>query len=173
MIIDLVDAPTRRTGAKDPASELQFSEKMSCPNEHDIDTDELEPRSFSFNSPFGACPVCHGLGTRMEVDPDLLITDPQGTLGEGVIPPWSGAHVSDYFTRLLGALGDELGFDLDTPWEKLPAKGRTAILQGHPTKVHVRHTNRYGRERSYWTKLRGRHPLHRAPARRGRDRHQP
>ena len=91
----------------------------------------------------------------MEVDPDLVITDPGGTLGEGVIQPWSGAHVSDYFTRLLGALGDELGFDLNTPWEKLPAKGRAAILQGHPTKVHVRHTNRYGRERSYWTNFEG------------------
>ncbi len=155
VIIDLVDAPPLKSGAKDPASELKFSEKMSCPNEHDIDTDELEPRSFSFNSPFGACTVCHGLGTRMEVDPDLLITDPQGTLDEGIISPWSGAHVSDYFTRLLGALGDELGFDLDTPWEKLPATGRTAILEGHPTKVHVKHTNRYGRERSYWTKFEG------------------
>ncbi len=150
VIFDLVDLD-----AKDPQKELRFSEKMSCPNEHDIDTDDLEPRSFSFNSPFGACTVCHGLGTRMEVDPDLVITDPQGTLGEGVIQPWSGAHVSDYFIRLLGALGDELGFDLDTPWEKLPAKGRAAILQGHPTKVHVRHTNRYGRERSYWTNFEG------------------
>jgi excinuclease ABC subunit A len=150
VIFDLVDLDP-----KDPQKEMRFSEKMSCPNEHDIDTDDLEPRSFSFNSPFGACPECHGLGTRMEVDPDLVITDPGGTLGEGVIQPWSGAHVSDYFTRLLGALGDELGFDLNTPWQKLPAKGRAAILQGHATKVHVRHTNRYGRERSYWTSFEG------------------
>ena len=150
VIFDLVDLE-----AKDPHKEMRFSEKMSCPNEHDIDTDDLEPRSFSFNSPFGACPECHGLGTRMEVDPELVITDQGGTLGEGVIQPWSGAHVSDYFTRLLGALGDELGFDLNTPWQKLPAKGRAAILQGHATKVHVRHTNRYGRERSYWTSFEG------------------
>jgi excinuclease ABC subunit A len=150
VIFDLVDLDP-----KHPEKEMRFSEKMSCPNEHDIDTDDLEPRSFSFNSPFGACPECHGLGTRMEVDPDLVITDPQGTLGEGVIQPWSGAHVSDYFLRLLGALGDELGFDLNTPWEKLPAEGRSAILQGHATKVHVRHTNRYGRERSYWTNFEG------------------
>ena len=66
---------------------MKFSERMSCPNEHDIETDDLEPRSFSFNSPFGACPTCHGLGTRMEVDPELVVTDPQGTLGEGVIEP--------------------------------------------------------------------------------------
>ena len=94
---------------------------MACPNEHPIDTDDLEPRSFSFNSPFGACPVCHGLGTRMEVDAELVVADPGATLGEGAIGPWSGAHVADFFTRLLGALGDELGFDLNTPWEDLPA----------------------------------------------------
>ena len=158
VLLDLVDTPSLKSGAKDPASEMRFSEKMACPNEHDIETDELEPRSFSFNSPFGACVTCHGLGTRMEVDPELVIADPGATLGEGVIGPWSGAHVSDYFTRLLAALGDELGFDLNTPWEKLPAKGRKAILEGHATKVHVRHTNRYGRERSYYTNFEGVRP---------------
>jgi excinuclease ABC subunit A len=94
----------------------------------------------------------------MEVDPELVISDPGATLGEGVIGPWSGAHVSDYFTRLLGALGDELGFDLNTPWEDLPARGRKAILEGHATKVHVRHTNRYGRQRSYYTNFEGVRP---------------
>ncbi|MGY2874671.1 excinuclease ABC subunit A [Marmoricola sp. URHA0025 HA25] len=153
VIFDLVDADT-----KDPHGELKFSERMACPNEHDIETDELEPRSFSFNSPFGACPDCHGLGTRMEVDPDLVVSDPDATLGEGVIQPWSGAHVADYFTRLLGALGDELGFDLDTPWSKLSKKAQAAILEGHPTKVHVRHTNRYGRVRSYYTNFEGVRP---------------
>jgi excinuclease ABC subunit A len=153
VVFDFVDADK-----KDPHKEMKFSERMSCPNDHDIETDDLEPRSFSFNSPFGACPTCHGLGTRMEVDPELVISDPQATLGEGVIGPWSGAHVSDYFTRLLGALGDELGFDLNTPWEDLPAKGRKAILEGHATKVHVRHTNRYGRERSYYTNFEGVRP---------------
>jgi excinuclease ABC subunit A len=153
VVLDLVDLDR-----KDPHKEMRFSERMACPNEHDIETDELEPRSFSFNSPFGACPVCHGLGTRMEVDPELVISDPGATLGEGVIGPWSGAHVADYFTRLLAALGDELGFDLNTPWEDLPAKGRKAILEGHPTKVHVRHTNRYGRERAYYTSFEGVRP---------------
>ena len=131
---------------------------MACPNEHAIDTDDLEPRSFSFNSPFGACTDCHGLGTRMEVDPELVISDPGATLGEGAIGPWSGAHVADYFIRLLGALGDELGFDLNTPWERLPAKARTSILDGHATKVHVRHTNRYGRKRAYYTSFEGVRP---------------
>jgi excinuclease ABC subunit A len=153
VVFDFVDLPP-----KDPARELRFSEKMACPNDHPIDTDDLEPRSFSFNSPFGACPECHGLGTRMEVDPELVVSDPTLTLGEGVIGPWSGAHVADFFTRLLGALGDELGFDLNTPWEKLPARARKSILDGHPTKVHVRHRNRYGRERSYYTSFEGVRP---------------
>ncbi len=153
VLLDLVDLDP-----KDPHKQMRFSERMACPNEHDIETDELEPRSFSFNSPFGACPKCHGIGTRMEVDPELVVSDPGATLGEGVIGPWSGAHVSDYFTRLLGALGDELGFDLNTPWEDLPAKGRKAILEGHATKVHVRHVNRYGRERSYYTNFEGVRP---------------
>ena len=94
----------------------------------------------------------------MEVDPELVIADPSATLGEGAIGPWSGAHVFDFFTRLLGALGDELGFDLNTPWEKIPAKARKSILDGHPTKVHVRHRNRYGRERSYYTSFEGVRP---------------
>jgi excinuclease ABC subunit A len=153
VVFDFVDLP-----AKDPGRELRFSEKMACPNDHPIDTDDLEPRSFSFNSPFGACPECHGLGTRMEVDPELVVSDPTMTLGEGVIGPWSGAHVADFFIRLLSALGDELGFDLNTPWEDLTAKARTSILDGHPTKVHVRHTNRYGRQRSYYTSFEGVRP---------------
>ncbi len=153
VLLDFVDLP-----ADDEGREMRFSEKMACPNEHPIDTDDLEPRSFSFNSPFGACTVCHGLGTRMEVDPDLVIADPSQTLGGGVIGPWSGAHVADFFIRLLGALGDELGFDLNTPWEDLPRSARRSILEGHSTKVHVRHRNRYGRERSYHTAFEGVRP---------------
>ncbi|MBI2245202.1 MAG: excinuclease ABC subunit UvrA [Nocardioides sp.] len=150
VVLDFVDLD-----AKDPHRELRFSEKMSCPNEHPIDTDELEPRSFSFNSPFGACPVCHGLGTRMEVDPELVVPDRRATLGEGAIQPWSQAHVADYFLRLLGALGDELGFDLNTPWEDLSAKAQRSILDGHATKVHVVTRNRYGRQRAYYAEFEG------------------
>ncbi len=153
VVFDFVDLP-----ADDDGRELRFSEKMACPNEHPIDTDDLEPRSFSFNSPFGACPVCHGLGTRMEVDAELVVADPSATLGEGAIGPWSGAHVADFFIRLLGALGDELGFDLNTPWQDLPAKARRSILDGHATKVHVQHTNRYGRKRAYYTNFEGVRP---------------
>ncbi|MEO5709106.1 MAG: excinuclease ABC subunit UvrA [Nocardioidaceae bacterium] len=153
VVFDFVDRP-----AKDPERELRFSEKMACPNEHAIDTDDLEPRSFSFNSPFGACPECHGLGTRMEVDAELVIQDPGATLGEGAIGPWSGAHVADFFMRLLSALGEELGFDLNTPWEQIPTKARKSILDGHATKVHVQHTNRYGRKRAYYTSFEGVRP---------------
>jgi excinuclease ABC subunit A len=150
--LDFVDLPEDHEHR-----ERTFSEHLACLYD-DLSFEELEPRSFSFNSPFGACSQCHGLGTRMEVDPELVVSDPAATLGEGAIGPWSGAHVFDYFTRLLGALGDELGFDLNTPWEDLSAKARKSILDGHSTKVHVRHRNRYGRERSYYTSFEGVRP---------------
>lgn len=150
VLVDFVDLD-----AGDPGRELKFSEKMACPNDHPIDTDDLEPRSFSFNSPFGACPACHGLGTRMEVDPELVVPDPEATLGEGAIQPWSHASVADYFLRLMGALGDELGFDLNTSWDALSAKARKAVIEGHPTKVHVVTRNRYGRERAYYAEFEG------------------
>ena len=150
VVFDFVDRD-----AKHPDRELKFSEKMACPNDHAIETDDLEPRSFSFNSPFGACPACHGLGTRMEVDPELVIPDPTASIGEGAISPWSSAHVADYFLKLLNALGEEVGFDLNTPWEKIPAKAQKAILFGHPTKVHVVTTNRYGRQRAYYADYEG------------------
>lgn len=145
VVFDMVDA----------GQELKFSEKMACPNEHPIETDDLEPRSFSFNSPFGACPSCTGLGTRMEVDPELVVPDPTATLAEGALQPWSHAHVADYFGRLLIALGEELGFDVDTPWEQLPPRAQKSILEGHPTKVHVVTRNRYGRERAYYADFEG------------------
>ncbi len=150
VVLDFIDLD-----AKDAGRELRFSEKMSCPNDHAIDTDELEPRSFSFNSPFGACSECHGLGTRLEVDPDLVVPDPTASLGDGAIQPWSQAHVADYFQRLMEALGNELGFDLDTPWRSLTAQQQKSLLWGHPTKVHVVTRNRYGRERSYYAQFEG------------------
>ena len=150
VLLDFVDLP-----AKDPERELRFSEKMSCPNDHAIDTDELEPRSFSFNSPFGACPACSGLGTRLEVDPELVVPDPTAALGDGAIQPWSQAHVADYFQRLMEALGAELGFDLDSSWQELTPVQQKALLWGHATKVHVVTRNRYGRERSYYAQFEG------------------
>ncbi|WP_340538329.1 excinuclease ABC subunit UvrA [Nocardioides sp. GXZ039] len=150
VVFDFVDRD-----AKDSERELKFSEKMSCPNDHPIDTDDLEPRSFSFNSPFGACPVCSGLGTRMEVDPELVVPDSTATLAEGAIQPWSHAHVADYFLKLMEALGRDVGFDLDTPWEDLPPAARKVILDGQRAKVHVVARNRYGRERAYYAQFEG------------------
>ncbi len=150
VLLDFVDLPEG-----DAHREMRFSEKMACPNEHSIDTDDLEPRSFSFNSPFGACPVCTGLGTRMEVDPELVVPDPTATLAEGALQPWSHAHVADYFGKLMVALGEELGFDVDTPWEQIPARAQQHLLDGYPKKVHVVTRNRYGRERSYYADFEG------------------
>jgi excinuclease ABC subunit A len=149
VILDFVDLPEA-----DPHRERMYSEHLACLYD-DLSFDELEPRSFSFNSPWGACPDCTGLGTKMEVDPELIVSDPEKSLNEGAIAPWAGGHVSDYFDRLIEALADTLGFRLDTPWERLPAKAKKALLYGHDTQVHVRYKNRYGRERSYYTDFEG------------------
>ncbi|GGT78804.1 MULTISPECIES: excinuclease ABC subunit UvrA [Actinomadura] len=149
IVLDFVDLPE-----DDEHRTRMYSEHLYCPYD-DLSFEELEPRSFSFNSPYGACPDCTGLGTRMEVDAELVVPDGELSLGEGAIQPWSGGHVSEYFLRLLSALGDAMGFDLNTPWDRLPAKARKAILNGHETQVHVRYKNRYGRTRSYYTAYEG------------------
>ncbi|WP_237571496.1 excinuclease ABC subunit UvrA [Mycolicibacterium lacusdiani] len=138
-----------------PQREQRFSEKLACPNGHPLAVDDLEPRSFSFNSPYGACPECTGLGIRKEVDPELVVPDGELTLAEGAIAPWSMGHNAEYFTRMLTGLGDALGFSVDTPWNKLPAKARKAILEGCNEQVHVRYKNRYGRTRSYYADFEG------------------
>ncbi len=149
VILDFVDLPE-----DDPQRERMFSEHLACLYD-DLSFDEMEPRSFSFNSPWGACPDCTGLGTRMEVDPELVVSDPDLTLAQGAIAVWSGGHVSDYFVRLIEALGNSVGFTVDTPWRRLPAAARRALLHGHGEQVHVRYKNRYGRERSYYTNFEG------------------
>ncbi|EUA66183.1 uvrABC system A domain protein [Mycobacterium xenopi 4042] len=135
--------------------EQRFSEKLACPNGHALAVDDLEPRSFSFNSPYGACPECSGLGIRKEVDPDLVVPDPELTLAQGAVAPWSMGHAADYFTRMMAGLGEVMGFDVNTPWRKLPAKARKAILEGCDEQVHVRYRNRYGRTRSYYADFEG------------------
>jgi excinuclease ABC subunit A len=149
VILDFVDLPET-----DPHRERMYSEHLACLYD-DISFDELEPRSFSFNSPWGACPDCTGLGTRMEVDPELIVPDPAKSLAEGAISPWSGGHVSDYFERLIEAVAETIGFRMDTPWERLPKKAQNALLKGLDVQVHVRYKNRYGRERSYYTNFEG------------------
>jgi excinuclease ABC subunit A len=149
VVLDFVDRPEG-----DPERERTFSEHLACLYD-DLSFEELEPRSFSFNSPFGACPECHGLGTKKEVDPELVITDVDASFEQGVIAPWSSGHNIEYFGRLVQALGDALGFTVKTPWKRLTAAQQKAVLHGHPTEVHVRYRNRYGRERSYYTAYEG------------------
>ncbi|WP_030167437.1 excinuclease ABC subunit UvrA [Spirillospora albida] len=149
IVLDFVDLPE-----DDEHRTRMYSEHLYCPYD-DLSFEEMEPRTFSFNSPYGACPECAGLGTRMEVDPELVVPDGELSLAEGAIQPWTNGHVSEYFLRLLSALGDAMGFRLDTPWDRLPAKARKAILQGHETQVHVSYKNRYGRTRSYYTAYEG------------------
>jgi len=150
LILDFVDLP-----AHDPGRERSFSQHLACLY-CNLSFDELEPRSFSFNSPYGACPTCTGLGVRKEVDPELVIPDPALSLLDGAIAPWSSGHHQEYFGRLLQALADDLGFRINTPFERLPAKAREAVLHGRgDTEVHVRYRNRYGRDRSYYTSYEG------------------
>lgn len=107
---------------------------MACPNGHELALDELEPRTFSFNSPFGACPVCDGLGTRLEVDEKLVIPDEDAPLIHA-IAPWDSSPNSKYFVKLLTALAEKLEIDPKTPWKKLSKKHQKAVLQGHSAEI--------------------------------------
>lgn len=149
VILDFVDI---KTGSSD--KEKTFSEHMAC-HECEISFEELEPRSFSFNSPFGACPECSGIGTKLEVDEELLIPDDSISIYEGAIAPWSGGQSSEYFLRLLEGLATDLKFSLDNPWKKLSEKVKEAILHGWDYEVHVKYKNRYGRVRNYTTGFEG------------------
>jgi excinuclease ABC subunit A len=140
-----------------PDSVRSYSEKLSCPNNHPVQLTEIEPRTFSFNAPFGACPECSGLGTRMSVDQDLLIGDEDLSIDDGVIIPWTtqGKGLYQYYEKLLEGLARDLDFSLRTPWKKLPAKVQEAVLRGENFKVKVKWKNRYGREVSYTSGFEG------------------
>ncbi|HHC08108.1 MAG TPA: excinuclease ABC subunit UvrA [Actinobacteria bacterium] len=135
--IDLVDGPT-----------LAFSQHFACP-ECGLSFEELQPRNFSFNSPYGACPSCSGLGTRYTVDPELVIRHPERSLAEGAIAPWTGRHRTSYYQRLLRAVAAAEGIDVDAPWEELPEEHRHLLLYGTDRRYVVSYTNRFGRERRY------------------------
>lgn len=149
VIADFVDEPEGS-----PERTRRFSEKRACPNEHPLELEEIEPRSFSFNAPYGACPECAGIGTRLEIDPDLVIPDESATLAEGAIAPWTLGS-ADHHQQVMSALASELGFSMDTPWKDLPEDAKDALLNGHNFKVHVRYRNRFGRERRYSTGFEG------------------
>jgi excinuclease ABC subunit A len=145
VIIDPVDgdSPARR-----------YSEKRACPNDHVLTLEEMEPRTFSFNAPYGACPECTGIGVKLEVDPDLVVPDPDLSLAQGAVAPWASVS-SDYFGRTLEALSHEVGFDMHAPWHTLGDDAKKAVLYGNNYQVHVRFKNRYGRERQYTTGFEG------------------
>jgi len=130
---------------------MTFSEKLACPNGHPLQLTEIEPRTFSFNAPFGACTTCSGLGTRMSVDVELLLADETLSISEGVIVPWTtqGKGLFQYYERLLAGLASDLEFSLDTPWRDLPEEVREAVLRGEGYKVTVKWKNRFGREMRY------------------------
>ncbi len=147
VIVDFVDDGKLRT----------FSERLSCPNEHDIALSEIEPRTFSFNAPFGSCPACSGLGVKMAVDSQLVIGDEGASINEGVLLPWStqGKGLYSYFTRLLDGLTQDLDFSLDTPWQDLAEEVQDAILNGNDFEVQVKWRSKYGREMRYTSGFEG------------------
>ena len=151
IVIDYVDKDE-----KDPSRRQPFSEKRSCPNGHELELDEIEPRTFSFNAPYGACPECTGIGYKLEIDPELVVPDTEKSLGDGAVEPWSMSKTqSQYYGHLLDGLADELGFSMDTPWKDLPDTVREAVLYGHNFKVKVSYRNRWGRTREYSTGFEG------------------
>ncbi len=151
MVADFVDRDEN-----DPLRRVPFSEHMACPNGHTLELDEIEPRTFSFNAPYGACPECTGLGFSLAIDPELVVPDPDKTLNEGAIEPWMMTKsTGDYYRHLLEGLASELGFDLDTPWKDLPEEVRQAIMHGKDFKVTVSYRNRWGRMREYSTGFEG------------------
>ncbi|OZG67011.1 excinuclease ABC, subunit A [Bifidobacterium aquikefiri] len=151
VIADFVDVDE-----KSPERRQPFSEHRSCPNGHALELDEIEPRTFSFNAPYGACPTCSGLGFSLEIDPELVVPDPDKSLAEGAIEPWGGTKsTSDYYQHLLEALAKDMGFSMKTPWKELPNEVRHAVLYGHEFKVNVSYRNRWGRLREYSTGFEG------------------
>jgi excinuclease ABC subunit A len=145
--IEIVDGPT-----------LTFSQHLACPK-CGLSFGELQPRNFSFNSPYGACPDCSGIGTRFQVDPELVIPDPDRSLREGAVSPWS-SNTADYHKRLLEGLAERLGFSMETPFAKLPKKIRETVLYGFAGgKVTVTYRNRYGRTRQYQAEYEGAIPF--------------
>jgi len=153
VLVDFVDVDP---ADRDAVKERRFSEKMACPNDHPLAIDEIEPRSFSFNSPFGACPKCTGIGTELEVDPELLVPDDDLSINGGAIAPWAqGSGSAEYFQRVMTALAEDLTFSMDAPWKSLPERAKEALLHGENYKVHVKYRNRYGRDRSYTTGFEG------------------
>src|SRR5918999_403067 len=136
---------------------VTFSEKLACTFDG-LSFDELQPRNFSFNSPYGACTTCDGLGTRLEVDPELVVPDPDLSIREGAVSPFASARL-EYWNRVLEATAEAHGFSLDTPWRRLSARAKEIILYGSDRDIYIRYRNRYGRQRAYYTTFEGALPV--------------
>ena len=130
-----------------------YSQALACTFDG-LSFDELQPRNFSFNSPYGACQTCDGLGVRLEVDAALVVPDPDLSIADGALAPWSSGRI-EYWDRVLDAVADSHGFSTSTPWKKLPKKVRDVVLYGSDEEIYVKYKNRYGRTRSYWTTYEG------------------
>ncbi|MBA4603523.1 excinuclease ABC subunit UvrA [Thermoactinomyces mirandus] len=133
--------------------ELLFSSSLACP-ECGFSIDELSPRMFSFNSPYGACPTCDGLGSRMEIDPQLVIPDPSLSLSEGAIEPWSSS-INGYYRQLLASLCEYYGIDMDKPFQELNKKEKEIILYGSKEPIPFRYRNDAGFVRETTTRFEG------------------
>jgi excinuclease ABC subunit A len=152
VVISVMDdgRPTTDEQVQNPKSkiqnELMFSEHFACPN-CGISMGAIEPRSFSFNSPHGACPTCTGLGTQVEPDPDLILPDANLSLIEGGLAPWARSFQQgdSYMYELLEAVGREYGFAMDTPLNKLTEKQMEVLMYGADKRLKVRHKNYQGR----------------------------
>ncbi|MDH3190273.1 MAG: excinuclease ABC subunit UvrA, partial [Acidimicrobiia bacterium] len=145
--IDISDGPT-----------LTFSQHLACP-QCGLSFEELQPRNFSFNSPYGACPDCSGIGTQFRVDPELVIGDPDLSLGEGAIPMWASNRMR-YYHRLLSGLAKVFGFDMDTPWKDLDPEIQEKILYGTgEERITVEYVNRFGRKRKWDAQFEGAVPF--------------
>ncbi|MDO4791415.1 MAG: excinuclease ABC subunit UvrA [Buchananella hordeovulneris] len=148
VVVDYVDR-----AEDDPEKLRRFSEKRACPNDHPLALDEIEPRTFSFNAPYGACPECSGIGSRLEVDPELVVPNPELSVNEGAIAVWVG--YPEYFLRQAQVVASQEGFDLNTPWNKLPKKAQQMLLYGRDYTVRQTYRNRWGRERTVTTGFEG------------------
>ncbi|MGQ9807899.1 MAG: excinuclease ABC subunit UvrA [Armatimonadota bacterium] len=133
--------------------EMTFSEAFGCPD-CGVSLEELAPRNFSFNSPYGACPDCHGLGSFLRLDENLVVPNPRLSINRGAIAPLAGT-TSEYWNSILQGLAHNLGFSLDTPWERLTPEQQRAVLYGDSRPVQVRFRSRYGRQRVWETRFEG------------------
>ena len=151
MVADFVDEPENS-----PNRRQSFSEHRSCPHNHKLDLEEIEPRTFSFNAPYGACAECSGIGYKLEIDPELVIPNPDKSLAQGAIEPWAMNKAAGmYYQHVLSGLAQDMGFSMNTPWKNLPEDVQHAIMYGHDFSVKVSYKNRWGRQREYSTGFEG------------------